>query len=193
MESQALVKCGSIEKKKKKQQKKKKVKQQRVIEKKKKKQQKKKKKEKQQRASREQQTGTTNVDAPRSHPRTFKDDADLRPPFMRTRVSNPTFVEIVKRKHLEHAGRALEFYEKSHQDEPEFEILQVVSIGSSELKLPESDEIKFWPRDDLGFNHGCVFCRPEQVHPADGYLVGRPPWYRPKVRFGPRYASSRKW
>ncbi|XP_065857499.1 uncharacterized protein [Euphorbia lathyris] len=38
----------------------------------------------------------------------------------------------------------------------------------------------------LGFNHGCIFCPPDQkFHPTNGYCVGRLPWYIPKRVFGP--------
>ncbi|XP_065857218.1 uncharacterized protein [Euphorbia lathyris] len=43
----------------------------------------------------------------------------------------------------------------------------------------------FEPSDDPGFNHGCIFCLPDQkFHPTDGYCVGRPPCYIPKVVYG---------
>ncbi|XP_065857217.1 uncharacterized protein [Euphorbia lathyris] len=43
----------------------------------------------------------------------------------------------------------------------------------------------FEPSDDPGFDHGCIFCLPDQkFHPTDGYCVGRPPWYIPKVVYG---------
>lgn len=42
----------------------------------------------------------------------------------------------------------------------------------------------FEPSDDPGFDHGCVFCPLEKkFHPADGYVVGRPPWYVPQITF----------
>ncbi|XP_065857208.1 uncharacterized protein [Euphorbia lathyris] len=44
----------------------------------------------------------------------------------------------------------------------------------------------FEPSDDPGFNHGCILCRRHQkFHPTNGYCVGRPPWYIPKVVYGP--------